>query len=386
MSKRNDDDMEVDDEDKNDIFASKVAYTRYTSTAAIANKVIAEVVKLCLPGKVIAEITTAGDQLIAEHLKTAIGKNKTLDSGVAFPTCVSVNNCFGHFSPLNSDKTALKEGDLAKIDLGVHIDGYIAQVAHTFEVTSQGAAAPAITGRKADALVAAYYASEAAHRLIKAGGKNTDVTDAIAKIAKIFNVTPAEGVLSHQLKRFVIDGNNVIINKATLDQKPDEFTFEEGQIYAVDIVMSTGEGKGKEIDSKTTVFKRAVDQTYSLKMAASRYLLNEVNKKSPTFPFTIASIQEQSKAKMGVTELASHGLIVPYPVLYEKPGEYVAQLKFVVAIMKSGTNKLTGHALPLVTSEYKLEDPEIQQLLAQPTSKKDKKKPAAEAPAQAMEQ
>lgn len=98
-------------------------------------------------------------------------------------------------------------------------------------------------------------------------------------------------------------------------------------MYGVDIVMSTGEGKGKEIDTKCTIFKRAVDQTYSLKMAASRYLLNEVAKKSPTLPFTLASMPEQSKAKMGVTELVSHGLVIPYPVLFEKTGEVMSRCR-----------------------------------------------------------
>lgn len=45
------------------------------------------------------------------------------------------------------------------------------------------------------------------------------------------------------MKRFVIDGNKVILNKATPEHKVEEFEFEENQCYAIDIVMSTGEGK-----------------------------------------------------------------------------------------------------------------------------------------------
>ena len=52
--------------------------------------------------------------------------------GIAFPCCISVNNCICHYSPLSHDPdTVLKEGDLAKIDMGAHIDGFIAVVAHT---------------------------------------------------------------------------------------------------------------------------------------------------------------------------------------------------------------------------------------------------------------
>lgn len=40
---------------------------------------------------------------------------KKIDRGVAFPTCVSVNNTVGHFSPLASDETLLEEGDMLKM-------------------------------------------------------------------------------------------------------------------------------------------------------------------------------------------------------------------------------------------------------------------------------
>lgn len=75
------------------------------------------------------------------------------------------------------------------------------------------------------------------------GYQNSDVTEAIKKVAEQFKVSPVEGVISHQMKRFVIDGNNCIINKETLEHKVEEFEFEENQAYCIDIVMSTGEGK-----------------------------------------------------------------------------------------------------------------------------------------------
>lgn len=50
-------------------------------------------------------------------------------------------------------------------------------------------------------------------------------------------------MLSHQLKQFVIDGNKVILSVSNPDTKVDEFEFEENEVYAIDIVTSTGEGK-----------------------------------------------------------------------------------------------------------------------------------------------
>lgn len=61
--------------------------------------------------------------------------------------------------------------------------------AHTVVVGTSGA-----TGRKADVIMAAHYAAEAAHRLLKPGKKNTDVTAAISKIAEQYKVSPLEGM------------------------------------------------------------------------------------------------------------------------------------------------------------------------------------------------
>ena len=66
---------------------------------------------------------------------TPEGEEK-IEKGIAFPTCISVNRTVCHFSALAGDATKLKEGDVAKIDIGVHIDGHIGQVAHTVFVQS----------------------------------------------------------------------------------------------------------------------------------------------------------------------------------------------------------------------------------------------------------
>jgi methionine aminopeptidase len=100
---------------------------------------------------------------------------KDIKKGIAFPTCLSMNNCICHFSPSKNDADyVLKEDDLVKIDVGVHIDGFIAVVAHTIVV---GATADKkVTGRKADVILAAYQASQAALRLLSPGNGVSVIT------------------------------------------------------------------------------------------------------------------------------------------------------------------------------------------------------------------
>ena len=105
--------------------------------------------------------------------------------GISFPTCISVNNVVCHYSPLAADPdTVLAEGDLVKIDLGAHIDGYIAVVGHSLVV---GATSDkVVTGRRADVIMAAHLASEAALRTFRPGNNNVQLTDKIVKVARAF--------------------------------------------------------------------------------------------------------------------------------------------------------------------------------------------------------
>merc|ERR1719502_940574 len=169
----------------------------------------------CTPGVKAVALCQLGDESIEE----ATGKIYN-DKGNAFPTCISPNHCVGHYSPLVSEDTVeIKEGDLVKIDLGVHVDGYIAVVAHT--VVCGGAESK---DRKADVQMAAWQAAECAVRMFKAGAKNHEITEMIAKVAESYKCSPVEGVLSHQMKKHVIDANKVVINKATAEQQVKEAT------------------------------------------------------------------------------------------------------------------------------------------------------------------
>jgi hypothetical protein len=98
---------------------------------------------------------------------------------------------------------------------------------------------------------------------------------------------------------------------------------------------------------RTTVYKRAVDVKYALKNQASRTFFNEVNKKSPTLPFSLRSMGDEKAARMGVRECVTHGLMQPYPVLHERKGDFVAHVKFTVVLLPNGTLQVTG--LPPVT-------------------------------------
>jgi methionine aminopeptidase len=71
-------------------------------------------VKECVADKKVVDLCTLGDKLIND-LVSGVYKTGKLEKGVAFPTCISIDNCAGHFSPLANDTTLLKDGDLVKM-------------------------------------------------------------------------------------------------------------------------------------------------------------------------------------------------------------------------------------------------------------------------------
>merc|ERR1712039_710478 len=159
----------------------------------------------------------------------------------------------------------------------------------------------------------------------------------------------------------------------------DEFEFEMNEVYCIDVVMSTGEGKGKETEIRSTVFKRMVENSYILKTQKARQFISEVNRRFPVLPFTLRSIEDEQVARIGVSEAKRHDLLEDYPVLKEKDGQFVAQFKFTVLLLPGGTKKITGLGLGELEKQAKsacaVQDEEMKKILAASANpKKNKKK------------
>merc|ERR1711935_1283504 len=300
---------------------------KYRLAAEIANRTMVQISGQCAVGMKLVDLCIMGDAMITEEVGKVHnkGKAKVEDSekGVAFPTCASVNNVVGHNCPASDDE--------------------------------------AVTGRHADVIHAVAVAAEASLATIKPGCTNSELTAIFARAAEAFNCNVVEGVLSHVMKRHVIDGNKVILSKETSDMKVEEEEIEELDVLAVDIIMSTGDGQPKEVDElKTTIYKHQVDQTYSLKMKASREVFSQITSDHPTLPFSLRQY-EGSRARLGMKECLAHNLFSQYPVLEEKEGDFVAHAKFTVLVTEEGAQRVTGGFLPQsnVTPETACADEEL---------------------------
>lgn len=367
--------MSDSESDNECTIANDLVVTKYKMAGEIADRVLKALCERTVVGVTALELCKLGDDMIRQETDKVYKKEKEMKKGIAFPTQANVNNCICHYAPLASVKNdfVLKEGDTVKLDLGVHVDGYIAVVAHTVVLADKS-----VKSRANDALLAAHYCAEAALRLVRPGVENTKVTDMVTKISESFGCKAVEGMLSYQMEKDTIDGKKTIIQNPTEKQRQEheKCEFAVNEVYAIDMLISTGDGKSRDMDYRTTIYKREPEQVYQLKMKASRAVFSEVEKKFDAMCFNLRSLDDEKKAKMGINECVNHGLITPFPVLFEKEEEIVAQFKFTTLLMPNGPMKITG--LPFEAAEYatdyKIKDEEITQLLATSASRKSAKK------------
>lgn len=313
---------------------------KYKCVGQIATKIMNKIVKLSKPNKKVKEIIDQGYLEITNELNNVYPEIK--NKGIAFPICLSLNNIAGHYC-LATD--ILKEGDLLKIEFGIHIDGFPTTIAFTTLITNNTKIAK--DDKRANVMKAAIKASREVAKKMKPGVLNTEIVKIIEEAAKEFNCTLPTcsesgiipGILSYQMSQNIIDFDankddeleyihRFIMPKQnpTYDFALQELPLEENEVYAIDIVMCSGQGKLVK-SNDTCIFKRNYDKHAELKLKASRNVLNSVKSKYPV----IVDCQDLNN-KMGLKECLSKEILQSYPVVCEKTGEFIARIKFTIIV------------------------------------------------------
>lgn len=353
--------------------------TKYKIAGEIAGRVLEQVKALAVPGAKIVDLCVKGDELLNEEL-AKVYNNKKVTKGIAFPTCVSPNDCVAHFNPLSTDKEAeieLKTGDVIKISLGAQVDGYPSILADTIVVSESK-----VEGAVADMIAAAYYATEAALRTFKPGNRNWDVTKVVDEVVKDFDCVPLEGMMSQQHLKDTMDGKKKIILNPSEQQRKDfeSVKFEEDEVYGLDVIVtSAGSAKAGPKDTPTTIYKKTA-LTYQLKLKTSRQAISEIQKKCGNFPFTVRMLEDQKRARMALQEPLNHGLLDAFEVVYAKQGTPVVQLFTTFAITKNGILKFASAPAPdftKITTTKKVVNEDLVALLNTSLRTNKKKKKAA---------
>ena len=106
--------------------------------------------------------------------------------------CLDCSLCIPIYRSDPQASQILAKGDVVKIQLGAHIDGFAAISGETIVI---GASAEnPVTGRRADVLKAAWTAAEAAMRTLKVGNKNWAITEIVGRTSSVWDCKPVEGI------------------------------------------------------------------------------------------------------------------------------------------------------------------------------------------------
>ncbi|KKY20879.1 putative curved dna-binding protein [Phaeomoniella chlamydospora] len=382
--------------------------TKYKTAAQISHKVLEAVSGWCVEGAKIIELCEKGDKLLDEEV-AKVYKGKKIAKGISHPTTVSPSSYVTPYTPLVSDAeeaaTTLKAGEPVKIQLGAQIDGFGTIVCDTIIV---GADQTELSSRQADLLLATYYANELLIRLLippglLAGGSEEEkkkaaaekpasqakINNLLEKVAKSYGVNLVQNTTCWLFERNEIEGKKKIILAPTEGMK-GEGSAEVGEVWGIELGMSLGSGKVKDLEKRATLHRRTT-VTYGLKRPSSRQTLSEIVKKFGTFPFSLRQLEDERAGKVGVVECVRGNVLREYKPAGDADGAPVSRLLTTIAITKNGITKLAAPpALDVskLQTENKIEDEEILKILEKPIArstgsksknKKKKKKPAKKA-------
>ncbi len=243
---------------------------------------------------------------VAEYIENRI---EELGAKPAFPCNISLNEVASHYTP--EDNAALfKKGDVVKIDIGVHIEGYIADTAVTIE---------AGTDNHSKLINACKEALEKAIAAVKDEAQTGAIGGIIEETIKKRGFNPIKDLTGHSLERYKLHGGIAIPNyKSFFSQK-----IKKDMVFAIEPFATYGKGSIKYGKPHIFAITSAKGQETS-----------QIMERFGTLPFTGRWVPGiKIKGLKGIRE---------YFELIEAGGEIVAQAEHTVIVNAEGCEVITG--------------------------------------------
>ncbi len=288
-------------------------------------------------GKIAAEARDYGAGLI----KTGVSFPNVADSvesrivekggGVAFPVNISVNEIAAHYTPRHDDKLVFKKSDVVKLDVGVHVDGFIADTAVTVEVE---------TNEYEDMIKASSDALDAAIDMIKPGVNLGDVGKKIEETIKSYGYKPVENLTGHSLECYNLHSGISVPNVST---KLGRVKPRDGDVLAVEPFATNGKGhvisgKGSNIYLCNKSFRSRF-----VRENRSKVVFKKIKAEFKTLPFSQRGCKKifPNTADIILRRLTFLGTLKQYPQLVEQNHGIVTQKEHTVILKDDGCEVTT---------------------------------------------
>lgn len=267
---------------------------------------------------------------IAEKCEAEIIKN---GANLAFPINMSLNEQAAHYSPPIDDETRVPENGLLKIDLGSHLEGYIADSAFTINLGDDSKLQTYID--------AANAGLEAAIEIFKPGTKLYELGEAIDEGIRKFGLNPIKNLGGHKLKQHNLHAGEFIPNyKAT---QHDEI-LQPGDAYACEPFSTSG--IGMVVNGKTSYIYRFEKKVTKNMGYEEKNYINKIEKICGRLPFSprlllTRNAIPKSKITRIINQFLRKGILDHYPILIERTNAPVAQQEHTIIIDMDGKTHVT---------------------------------------------
>jgi len=296
---------------------SEETYEKYFEAGKIAKEIKRIIPSLVKPGaKVIGICETIENKIRSKGAKPA------------FPVNISINHVAAHYTSPPGDKTVIRDGDIVKVDFGVHIDGCIVDTALTID----------LSGEHTLMVQAAESALEAAFRLLRDGVNTKDIGFTIYKVITTSGFKPISNLVGHLIKRYRLHAGIEIPNVPVHFGKK----LKSGFIVAIEPFVTTPSSVGRVKESKE-VYIFSILRTYS-RSQEIKSILDFISEKFSLLPFCERWLLSKfsSSSHAIIEKLLSSKYIRGYNVLVEATGGVVTQAEDTFLITEDSAINLTG--------------------------------------------
>jgi methionyl aminopeptidase len=290
----------------------------YRKAGQIGYEVLNTVKDMIKPGVPIINICETAEKMIME---------KGAD-GFGFPTNVSIDNIAAHYTSPFEDESLIPDSGSIKLDIGVHVNGYIADTAVTVVLSDE----------LKNLQKAAEEGFSAGMEIIQAGTLPSMVGGRIEETITGYGYRPIKELTGHKLGRYELHGDKRLPSvSAPFD--PAEAALEVGEAYALETFASTGSGSIHEIKGSRYIYM-LLPRRIALRNPVSRKIYSTIYKKYKTLPFAerwLSSYDQFNRARVrfALRELLNNGGVIVYPTLADEKGSYVAQHEHTFVITEN---------------------------------------------------
>jgi len=249
---------------------------------------------------------------IAESIEKKIFE---LGAKPAWPINISINEVAAHYTPDMNDPLTLEANALVKVDIGIHVNGYIWDRAFTVCI-----------GKESHPLIqASEKALQEALKIVKPGIKVYEISEVIENTIKEFGFNPIRNLCGHGLEQYnqhappsIPNGKNTIRTEI------------KDQAIAIEVFVTNGAGLIKD-SFPTLIFKYKQDKP--VRLPEARKILEKSKTEFEKLPFTKRWLNiSPFKIDLALKQLLDVDAIFDYPVLKEETNGLVAQAEETIIV------------------------------------------------------